>query len=86
MAPAYCSVAHIKAQLFHLDFFFLLHQMENWAIPQLNVTNPHAPLAANASFLRGLAKFHLSALSFSLTQHWKSGGRDATFSLVASCS
>jgi hypothetical protein len=84
MAPVCCSVTHIKAQLFHLDSF-RLHQMENGAIPQLNVTNPQAPLAANASFLRSLAKFHLSALSFSLAQHWKSGGKDATFSLAASC-
>lgn len=69
MAPASNSVTHIGAQLFHLDF--LLNQMENWAIPQLNVTNPLASPAAHASFLRGLATFHLFSISFS----WLSTGK-----------
>jgi hypothetical protein len=45
--------------------------MENWAIPQLNVANSLASPAAKASFLRGLAKFHLFSISFS----WLSTGK-----------
>lgn len=82
MAPASRSVTQIGAQLFHLDFFFFLNQMENWAIPQLNVTSLLASAAANVSFLRGLAKFHFSRISFSWLRTRKVGTKTQLSALL----